>query len=80
MMEMKKLTMSEKCKLIATVLDSDLTPEEKAEKLSILKDDYEIESFAKMTFHDLYIALLDHLGIEEYKGDNVRIKHISRVF
>ena len=77
---MKKLTMSEKCKLIVTVLDSDLTPEEKAEKLSILKDDYEIESFAKMTFHDLYIVLLDHLGIEEYKGDNVRIKHIARVF
>ena len=71
--------MIEKCKLIATVLKSDLTPEEKAEKLSILKDDYEFETFAKMTFHDLYIALLDHLGIEEYKGDNVRIKHIASV-
>ena len=35
---MKKLAMIEKCKLIAIVLDSDLTPEEKAEKLSILKD------------------------------------------
>ena len=34
---MKKLSMIEKCKLIATVLKSDLTPEEKAEKLSILK-------------------------------------------
>ena len=45
-----------------------------------LKDDYEFETFAKMTFHDLYIAILDHLGIEEYKGDNVRIKHIARVF
>ena len=77
---MKKLTMIEKCKLIATVLKSDLTSEEKAEKLSILKDDYEFETFAKMTFHELYIALLDHLGIEEYKGDNVRIKHIARVF
>ena len=77
---MKKLSMIEKCKLIATVLKSDLTPEEKAEKLSILKDDYEFETFAKMTFHDLYIAILDYLGIEEYKGDNVRIKHIARVF
>ena len=77
---MKKLSMIEKCKLIATVLKSDLTPEEKAEKLSILKDDYEFETFAKMTFHDLYIAILDHLGIEEYKGYNVRIKHIARVF
>ena len=77
---MKKLSMIEKCKLIATVLKSDLTPEEKAEKLSILKDDYEFETFAKMTFHDLYITILDHLGIEEYKGDNVRIKHIARVF
>lgn len=77
---MKKLSMIEKCKLIATVLKSDLTPEEKAEKLSILKDDYEFETFAKMTFHDLYIAILDRLGIEEYKGDNVRIKHIARVF
>ena len=77
---MKKLSMIEKCKLIATVLKSDLTPEEKAEKLSILKDDYEFETFAKMTFHDLYIAILYHLGFEEYNGDNVRIKHIARVF
>ncbi|WP_314078628.1 hypothetical protein [uncultured Granulicatella sp.] len=77
---MKKLVMIEKCKLIATVLKSDLTPEEKAEKLSILKDDDELETFSKLTFRELYIALLDHLGIEEYKGDNVRIKHIARVF
>ena len=77
---MKKLAMIEKCKLIATVLKSDLTPEEKAEKLSILKDDDELETFSKLTFRELYIALLDHLGIEEYKGDNVRIKHIARVF
>ncbi|WP_314405623.1 hypothetical protein [uncultured Granulicatella sp.] len=77
---MKKLTMIEKCKLIATVLKSDLTPEEKADKLSILKDDDELETFSKLTFRELYIALLDHLGIEEYKGDNVRIKHIARVF
>ena len=77
---MKKLTMIEKCKLIATVLKNDLTPEEKAEKLSILKDDDDLETFSKLTFRELYIALLDHLGIEEYKGDNVRIKHIARVF
>ena len=74
------MTMVEKGKLLVEVMESDLTPEEKAEKLSILKDDYEFETFAKMTFHDLYIAILDHLGIEEYKGDNVRIKHIARVF
>lgn len=61
---MKKLAMIEKCKLIATVLKSDLTPEKKAEKLSILKDDDELETFSKLTFHELYIAILDHLGIE----------------
>jgi len=76
---MKKLKMSEKCKLIATVLDSDLTPEEKAEKLSILKDDYEIESFAKLTFRELYIAILDNLGIEKYTGEDDIIKHVAKV-
>ena len=77
---MKKLTMSEKCKLIATVLKSDLTPEEKAEKLSILKEDDELETFSKLTFRELYIAILDNLGIEEYTGDDELIKHIARVF
>lgn len=77
---MKKLAMIEKCKLIATVLKSDLTPEEKAEKLSILKDDYEMETFSKLTFHELYIAILDNLGIEKYTGDDALIKHIARVF
>ena len=76
---MKKLAMIEKCKLIATVLKSDLTPEEKAEKLSILKDDYELETFSKLTFHELYIAILDNLGIEEYTGDDELIKHVARV-
>lgn len=76
---MKKLKMIEKCKLIATVLGSDLTPEEKAEKLSILKDDYELETFSKLTFHELYIAILDNLGIEEYTGDDELIKHVARV-
>ena len=77
---MKKLTMIEKCKLIATVLKSDLTPEEKDEKLSILKDDDELETFSKLTFRELYIAILDNLGIEEYTGDDELIKHIARVF
>lgn len=77
---MKKLAMIEKCKLIATVLKSDLTPEEKAEKLSILKDDDELETFSKLTFRELYIAILDNLGIEEYTGDDELIKHVARVF
>lgn len=77
---MKKLTMIKKCKLIATVMKSDLTPEEKAEKLSILKDDDEVETFSKLTFRELYIAILDNLGIEEYTGDDELIKHIARVF
>ena len=77
---MKKLAMIEKSKLIATVLDSDLTPEEKAKVLEFLKDDYEMESFLKMTFHDIYIAVLDNLGIEEYTGDDELIKHLARVF
>ena len=77
---MKKLAMIEKSKLIATVLDSDLTPEEKVKALEFLKDDYEMESFLKMTFHDIYIAVLDNLGIEEYTGDDELIKHTARVF
>ena len=76
---MKKLAMIEKSQLIAKVLDSDLSPEEKAEKLSILKDDYEKESFFKMTFHDIYIAILDNLGIEKYTGEDDIIKHVAKV-
>ena len=76
---MKKLSMSEKCKMIATVLDSDLTPEEKAEKLSILKDDDELETFSKLTFRELYIAILDNLGIEKYTGEDDIIKHVAKV-
>ena len=76
---MKKLLMIEKCKLIATVLKSDLTPEEKAEKLSILKDDDELETFSKLTFRELYIAILDNLGIEEYTGEDDIIKHVAKV-
>lgn len=73
---MKKLAMIEKSELIATVLDSDLTPEEKAKALEFLKDDYEMESFLKMTFHDIYIAALDNLGVE----NDELIKHLDRVF
>ena len=76
---MKKLAMIEKCKLIATVLDSDLSPEEKAEKLSILKDDDELETFSKLTFRELYIAILDNLGIEKYTGDDELLKHVSSI-
>ena len=76
---MKKLAMIEKCKLIATVLESDLTPEEKAEKLSMLKDDDELETFSKLTFRELYIAILDNLGIEKYTGDDDIIKHVAKV-
>ena len=72
--------MIEKTTLIATVLDSDLTPEEKAKKLEFLKDDYEMESFFKMTFHDMYLAVLDNLGVEKYTGDDELIKHLARVF
>ncbi len=77
---MKKLAMIEKSKLIATVLDSNLTPEEKAKKLEFLKDNYEMESFFKMTFHDIYLAVLDNLGVEKYTGDDELIKHLARVF
>ena len=76
---MKKLAIIEKCKLIATVLDSDLSPEEKAEKLSILKDDDELETFSKLTFRELYIAILDNLGVEKYTGEDDIIKHVAKV-
>lgn len=74
---MKKMTMVEKGKLLVEVMESDLTPEEKAKKLEFFKDDYEMESFLKMTFHDIYIAVLDHLGIEKYTGDKYLIKRLS---
>lgn len=76
---MKKLAMIEKSQLIAKVLDSDLTPEEKAEKLSFLKDDDELETFSKLTFRELYIAILDNLGIEKYTGEDDIIKHVAKV-
>ena len=76
---MKKMTMVEKGKLLVEVMESDLTPEEKAKKLEFFKDDYEMESFLKMTFHDIYIAVLDHLGIEKYTGDKYLIKRLSEM-
>ena len=76
---MKKLAMIEKTTLIATVLDSDLTPEEKAKKLEFLKDDYEMDNFISLTFHDIYISVLDNLGIEKYTGDNELLKHVSSI-
>lgn len=77
---MKKMSMVDKAKFLLKVMESDLTPEEKAEKLSILKDDDELETFSKLTFRELYIAILDNLGIEEYTGDDELIKHTARVF
>ena len=76
---MKKMTMVEKGKLLVEVMESDLTPKEKAKKLEFFKDDYEMESFLKMTFHDIYIAVLDHLGIKIYTGDKYLIKRLSEM-
>ena len=76
---MKKMTMVEKGKLLVEVMESDLTPEEKAKKLECFKDDYEMDNFISLTFHDIYIAVLDNLGIEKYTGDNELLKHVARV-
>ena len=76
---MKKMAMVDKAKFLLKVMESDLTPEEKAKKLEFLKDDYEYETFIKLTFHEIYIAVLDNLGIEEYTGDDELLKHVSRV-
>lgn len=77
---MEQLTMLQKGKLLVKVMESDLTPEEKAKKLEFFKDDYEMESFLKMTFHDIYIAVLDHLGIQKYTGKKFLIKRLSTMF
>ena len=77
---MGQLTMLQKGKLLVKVMESDLSPEQKAKELEFFKDDYEMESFLKMTFHDIYIAVLDHLGIEEYKGEKFLIKRLSTMF
>ena len=76
---MKKMAMVDKSKFLLKVMESDLTPEEKAKKLEFLKDDYEYETFIKLTFHDIYLAVLDNLGIEKYTGEDDIIKHVSSV-
>ena len=76
---MKKMTMVEKGKLLVEVMESDLTPKEKAKKLECFKDDYEMDNFISLTFHDIYIAVLDNLGIEKYTGKSELLKHVSRV-
>ena len=76
---MKKMSMVEKEELLVEVMESDLTPEEKAKKLECFKNDFEMDNFISLTFHDLYIAILDNLGIEEYTGDDVLIKHVAKV-
>ena len=76
---MKKIAMVDKAKFLLKVMESDLTPEEKAKKLEFFKDDYEVEGFIKLTFHDIYIAVLDNLGIEKYTGEDDIIKHVSSI-
>ena len=76
---MKKMAMVDKAKFLLKVMESNLTPEEKAKKLEFLKDDYEYETFIKLTFHDIYIAVLDNLGIEKYTGEDDIIKHVSSI-
>lgn len=76
---MKKMTRTDKEELLMQVMLSDLTPEEKAKKLECFKDDYEMDNFISLTFHDIYIAVLDNLGIEKYTGKSELLKHVSRV-
>ena len=76
---MKKMTSADKEELLMQVMLSDLTPEEKAKKLECFKDDYEMDNFISLTFHDIYIAVLDNLGIEKYTGKSELLKHVSRV-
>ena len=76
---MKKMTRADKEELLMQFMLSDLTPEEKAKKLECFKDDYEMDNFISLTFHDIYIAVLDNLGIEKYTGKSELLKHVSRV-
>ena len=76
---MKKMTRADKEELLMQVMLSDLTPEEKAKKLECFKDDFEMDNFISLTFHDIYIAVLDNLGIEKYTGKSELLKHVSRV-
>ena len=79
MVKMKKMAMVDKSKFLLKVMESDLTPEEKAKKLEFLKDDYEYETFIKLTFHDIYLAVLDNLGIEKYTGKSELLKHVASI-
>ena len=76
---MKKMAMVDKAKFLLRVMESDLTPEEKAKKLEFLKDDYEMDNFISLTFHDIYIAVLDNLGIEKYTGKSELLKHVAKI-
>ena len=76
---MKKMSNVEKSEYLIEVMESDLTPEEKAKKLECFKNDFEMDNFISLTFHDIYIAVLDNLGIEKYTGDNELLKHVSRI-
>ena len=76
---MKKFTIADKEELLMQVMLSDLAPEEKAKKLECFKNDFEMDNFISLTFHDIYIAILDNLGIEKYTGDNELLKHVARI-
>lgn len=76
---MKKFTIADKEELLMQVMLSNLTPEEKAKKLECFKNDFEMDNFISLTFHDIYIAVLDNLGIEKYTGDNELLKHVARI-
>ena len=76
---MNKMTIADKEELLMQVMLSDLTPEEKAKKLECFKDDFEMDNFISLTFHDIYIAVLDNLGIEKYTGDDALLKHVSSI-
>lgn len=76
---MKKMAMVDKAKFLLRVMESDLTPEEKAKKLECFKNYFEMDIFISLTFHDIYIAVLDNLGIEKYTGDNELLKHVARI-
>ena len=76
---MKKITIADKEELLMQVMLSDLTSEEKAKKLECFKNDFEMDNFISLTFHDIYIAALDNLGVEKYTGDNELLKHVARI-
>lgn len=76
---MKKMSNVEKSEYLIEVMESDLTPEEKAKKLEFFKDDYEVEHFIQLSFHDIYLAVLDNLGIKKYTGKSELLKHVASI-